>query len=317
MKYKKDVSLQMIRIISTFSIVLCHLVQELNSDMLAATGQFFNVGVYIFFVISGYLYGERTFDEKLRFYKGRVLKILVPMWLYIIPLLVISIVVTQEASWRQIFIFLSNTQYWFQVIPGGAHLWFISIIFLCYLFLPLISLIPCKSLHFASLILLVLTGGFLCYYYDDGVGRGLFYVVVFNLGYVIRRYNIRIPCIGLAMLIIVSVVFRLLAKHYWDGTIMYNNIIVAFTHTAFALGFFGLCIRFLKCKPSKIIDWFDQMSYPIYITHYTFFVGTFRTMDLTGNMILNVLGSLFFAILTACILQLFVEKLGFLISKMK
>lgn len=57
----KDVSIQMIRILSMASIILCHLVQELNNSTIAKTGQIFNVGVYIFLFLSGWLYGQKTF----------------------------------------------------------------------------------------------------------------------------------------------------------------------------------------------------------------------------------------------------------------
>lgn len=50
-------------------------------------------------------------------------------------------------------IYLSNTQYWLGKIGGGAHLWFISIISLCYLVTPLLQKIK-KRLMIVILILL-------------------------------------------------------------------------------------------------------------------------------------------------------------------
>ena len=56
---KKDVSIQIVRICAMFSILACHLVQELNNSKIAQLAQFFNVGVYIFLFLSGYLYGNK------------------------------------------------------------------------------------------------------------------------------------------------------------------------------------------------------------------------------------------------------------------
>lgn len=49
---KKDVSIQIVRICAMFSILACHLVQELNNSKIAQLAQFFNVGVYIFLFLS-------------------------------------------------------------------------------------------------------------------------------------------------------------------------------------------------------------------------------------------------------------------------
>lgn len=38
----KSVSIQLIRILAMFSIILCHLVQELNDPLLEKAGQLFN-----------------------------------------------------------------------------------------------------------------------------------------------------------------------------------------------------------------------------------------------------------------------------------
>ena len=42
-------------------------------------------------------------------------------------------------KWKYIPIFLVDMQYWFEGLIGGAHLWFVSIIFLCYLIVPFLQ----------------------------------------------------------------------------------------------------------------------------------------------------------------------------------
>ena len=60
---KKDVSIQIIRICAMFSIILCHIVQEVNNNVIAQMGQFLNVGVYIFLFLSSYLYGKKKIES--------------------------------------------------------------------------------------------------------------------------------------------------------------------------------------------------------------------------------------------------------------
>lgn len=115
---QKDVSVQMIRIISMFSIFLCHLVQELNNTTIAKTGQFFNVGVYVFLFLSGWLYGNKKIENYGKWILGRVKRVLVPMWLFMILLFCIHFY-QGKMEWVKLLVFLTDTQYWFGGIGGG------------------------------------------------------------------------------------------------------------------------------------------------------------------------------------------------------
>ena len=57
-----------------FLIVLCHYVSWF--PRISWTGQFFNVGVPLFFIISGFLYGSKTIESKYVFFVGRLKKLL-------------------------------------------------------------------------------------------------------------------------------------------------------------------------------------------------------------------------------------------------
>ena len=56
-KREFDYSIALVRIVSCIMIFLCHYVQILGNPIIAQTAQFFNVGVFVFFMISGYLLG--------------------------------------------------------------------------------------------------------------------------------------------------------------------------------------------------------------------------------------------------------------------
>lgn len=125
MKYeaeKKDVSIQMIRILSMFSIILCHWVCELNNPTIAKMSQFFNVGVYIFLFLSGWLYGKKKISDIRKWYIERVKRVLIPMWLFMIFLLFIHYI-KGTMKWIDIPIYMTNTQYWFEKNTlGGAFM---------------------------------------------------------------------------------------------------------------------------------------------------------------------------------------------------
>ena len=61
-EYKKDKSIQIIRIFSMFLIIICHIASQSNISLFHMSAQFFNVGVFIFLFISGFLYGKKEYS---------------------------------------------------------------------------------------------------------------------------------------------------------------------------------------------------------------------------------------------------------------
>lgn len=296
----KDVSIQLIRILSMFSIILCHLVQELNNPTLAQTGQLFNVGVYIFLFLSGWLYGNKEINDICNWILGRVKRVLVPMWIFMIFLFFIYSFQGTMNLWY-IPIFLTNTQYWFGKIRGGAHLWFISVIFLCYLMIPLLQKV--KNKLEVIIPVMVLTGYALCYL-SRTEGMIILYISVFIIGYVYKNKNVELSWKLAVSLIILALVIRLGSKVLLDGTVLYDCLLVYLTHTALTVGVFVLGRKFLIFKSGKIVNWFDDISYFVYITHYMFMVGPLRTMRLTENLFVNVVITLTVSFVTAAILRM-------------
>lgn len=85
--YNKEISTEESRIITVtrtvamLSIVMCHLVSWFPS--ISFIGQFFNVGVPVFFIISGYLYGQKDIKRIIPWYKKQFVKIILPIYIYI------------------------------------------------------------------------------------------------------------------------------------------------------------------------------------------------------------------------------------------
>ena len=125
-------------------------------------GQLFNSGVGIFLFLSGLLYGSK-YDKKydLSFYIGRLKKIWFPVMIWSTLLFVMQgchsvhglILVLLNLEGLS---FLNNKVITFSTgIDGTGHLWFITAIMMCYLLLPLLSIIR-KSLDKKIIALFVL-----------------------------------------------------------------------------------------------------------------------------------------------------------------
>lgn len=56
-------SIQYLRVLAMMMIVACHLVVHSENLYLQMSAQFLNVGVSIFFIISGFLYGVKMIKE--------------------------------------------------------------------------------------------------------------------------------------------------------------------------------------------------------------------------------------------------------------
>ncbi len=147
-------NLSLVRMAAMASIILCHIVQYYKNETLAL---WLNTGVDVFLVLSGYLYGMRSFDFggnkdrmrfAVRFYCKEFLKLLIPYYLMLAVAMPVYCMLG-KASLSQIgkALLLVNDG-----IPGLAHLWFFRFIIVCYLATPFWYFIPERSWKNAILL---------------------------------------------------------------------------------------------------------------------------------------------------------------------
>ena len=91
-----NVAISIIRFISMIMIISCHILQGLGNKW----AFWVNVGVQIFFFISGFLYGNKQVDNTKEFYKKRIEKVLFPfMVVFLIDLLLEILVLKHHYSY--------------------------------------------------------------------------------------------------------------------------------------------------------------------------------------------------------------------------
>ena len=69
-------SISLLRIFSMLCIIVCHIASRRNHTAIA---QFFNVGVPIFALISGYLYGSKSFTGSWSWLGKRYIRLAMPL----------------------------------------------------------------------------------------------------------------------------------------------------------------------------------------------------------------------------------------------
>ena len=137
-------AISVIRSISMIMIVICHYCQII--PQIAFLGQFFNVGVQIFFIISGFLYGHKKIVEINQWYIKSLIKIVLPLYCYyfFIGIILIACNKLGDMYFKDIIKIILNLQGFTDAKIGNiitVHLWFISYILLCYLITPLLQIL--------------------------------------------------------------------------------------------------------------------------------------------------------------------------------
>lgn len=313
-------SISAVRFIAMLMIIICHLFQFYGNEL----SRWFNIGVQIFFVISGFLYGTKHIDNPISFIKKSFIKILTPYYLFLlISFLLYFIFYPQDISLKTSIkaVFCAGT------IPGLGHLWFVGYILLCYLITPYLywirkSIQPSMSefnvvLLYVSLVVLLQIVGVLfdSYFKPD---RTSCYVIGFFSADLINRYGNKfkswIICLFSMLAIItntIEIVFKYIVMYEFQGVLQVLFLLLC----KFAHLFLGIALFLLLNEALKKVDYWrllkisDKYSYHVYIVHALFILSPFTLMTLTSVNLLNWLIVLVAIFCSGVLLQKIESKL--------
>ena len=318
------------RTVATISIVLCHLVSWFPK--IKFLGQLLNVGVPVFFIISGYLYGHKEIKNVLPWYKKQIIKIVIPIYAYIIICSFLLILLGKFGSIQPIKCFLALFQLtgFCEAEIGNittSHLWFITFILLCYLITPLLQTMS-EKINFKRLIVII---SFLSIIEVVGIivlrptGAiswlpGVFsYIIAYYLGAFWNKVISHKLYITLSIAMFVSITTRLVMKHLADSnlidSIIYDKIIANYTHCLLAFWIF-VSIFYFSSKSKydlhalyHICKKCDEYSYEIYICHYMFIKGLLSFQFLTSVLFVNVIMFIIITMIFAMIVNKIAKKI--------
>lgn len=318
---KKYITL--IRVLSMVSVVIGHLLSSSDISLIKSLGQFCYIGVMLFFYISGFLYGTKKLKEN--FIHNRLIKIFLPELVFSIIILVLYLSVNhinQTSFIKYLFIYFLNIQYFFDYLSGIGHLWFISIIMVCYLFTFILEDKNNKSLIFiicmlfiASIVLLLI---------NQKISQFIMYLVTYTIGYFHgknefkkKKENNRI--IINCLLFVFSISIRMILRNYFDNTAFYNIFIVSISNFICGIAIFNTLKNTVKntSEPSYIMSFLDNYCYYIYLVHYIFVIGPFSLISTTDNYVLNCLIIGAISMILACIYKNIYEKTICIIKRWK
>ena len=305
---QRDYAISIVRILATASIFIAHILQYYN-HLLA---WWFNVGVQIFLVMSGYLYGLRGDREPddIAFYKRSFPKILLEYYLVVIPVMLVQLIsepgcISADRIYKILFTY--------KTLDGGQHLWFIPYILICYLLTPaVIRLFRALNekkpsglvLGFLGLLALnhVLHDTFIKFFDASWINC---YIIGLFLGFCTTMDRKKLKSNLIWIFAFLAITFNALRIYiiyfsdlHFDGTA--GEYFMLFCNMSHALQgttlFFGLTALFAPAgraiQKSELASRFynstDSLCYDIYLVHHFFILGSVNMMTITNVPFLNV-----------------------------
>lgn len=307
-------------------IFACHIVQEHTNVYIQMSAQFLNVGVSIFIIISGYLYGRKEINEGyINWISKRAKKILIPMYILMMYLLIINLIKGNSLNIVNWIAYIFNLQGFEIYVHGAEHLWYLTIIMICYLITPLLNKYK-KIINKNSIVIGYVLGlsiqVIISYYFSTQIGIYLtyiyLYIVAYYVGYKWNRVTSKIMMIISLSITAIICIVRIASKLLFDNTVLYNVLIVGYTQAMIAFCIFLIfnCI-FKNSKENKIIKFLDSISFNIYLVHYMYIVGPIRLMGITKSFSINVIITITITLVTAYVLKAIVDTLNIIIDKKK
>ncbi len=303
----RDLGISLLRVCAMLMICLSHFTRFLEISWMA---QFLNVGVYVFLLISGWLYSTRRIAQPAEWLRGRWKKLCVPVLVWVLLVIPYEAFVRHELPrGLDVLLFATNLQglsWVLMFFPGidldGAlgglgNLWFVTVIMLCYMLMLLVKRLEGRGVGRRRALWGV--GGLLAFFALSAVRINLIYFLCFLLGYGLGKEKRELSgrgYAGVTAAMVLAIALRLTAKHYFDDTLFYLVDVVGLTHTAIALWIFYTVwlaakrIGFVRALAATgLIRTLDDFSYYIYITHNFFLTERFGLKAMVPGLALQTL----------------------------
>lgn len=292
---ERDNRLDVIRVIAMLMIVSCHYFQIIGAVGIAS---WLNSGVQIFFLVSAFLLSNRSFSsicEVREFLKRRLIRIMIPIWIYLAFISVVLLVMRQPLKPSAVVLYSSGLAAFSKSgLLGLGHLWYVTAVLICYSMVPILDFLLKKM--------------------DSKIWRGIFLAIVsaFWIG-LFQAYSYLAYGIDIAFFAVMICVFksqrhqnpdRWLMSISWFPAILLSGLriiveicpfaealrqtdifegVITLSKCFLAVLLFSLLRCCFICKSiSPIMQYFSRISYEVYITHQFILLVVSRIVSLCG-----------------------------------
>ena len=315
--------ISVLRVLAMLSIVVGHLLAFYHIN----TYQFGGIGVELFLLISGFLYGERAVPEGIsciKWLKKKTQRIMIPMWLWSIIVLASIFFITYEFETGVIpcFFGIQGLDFIFpfslQIYPGLAHTWYLTVLLLFY---PLVFFLNQKKVlsflekrYKGTLACVIILQIIFALFLQTQIS----YFVQLFIGFLIGKKMFKLENKSMTIITVLTFVLcviRVFARKTIDGTALYDKVIARWTANLLMLIAF-YCVQKLcnhhpegtkKLVEGRLWSFFDSLSYEIYLTHYLFLKAVF-SVSIVSNLVLIQIPIFIIATLISAFFLHFVSK---------
>ncbi len=281
-------SLHLLRVIAVVSIIICHIMQYYKNNWC----QIFNIGVQVFWAMSGYLYGKKTIESWHEFYLKRLLKIYLPYIIWVLCVFVVFYYSGFKITINHLFTYLLSLQgevHYFAKygLKGLGHLWFLTGLWGCYLLLPFFQLLRRKeylTLFFIVLFVSIILYGSILFLYS-------YYLWIFGFAYLYGWIDEgRIKNIMKWIVFVFAVCFLLTTSWEHLQNQYYWRLHHIFIGLACVILFVNLsCLLKKHHLGGEYLVNASFFSYYIYLTHMVWIFGPVSILSYMESEILGVL----------------------------
>ena len=281
----ESVAISYLRVLSVTAIVACHFLQYLDSRW----AWVLNLGVQVFFFISGYLYGHKTVTDWPAWFGRRIRKIYVPFIIVVFAFTPLLFMADGNVSLlvKSIVAYITDTQWFWGGYSGLRHLWFISAIFFCYFITPILQALR----RISPLLIMVVLGygalDLIYLQYDVEHFSPLFIYAVGYLSCNVGKTMSRLLLVGFTVMAI-AVVCRIEWTQIVDLQNFWSRLFHVFVGIAFSMLFIAGVSRIRRLRVPRVVHLLDQYSYPVYLVHHPLILGPLTLMSLTDHLFINI-----------------------------
>lgn len=339
-----DGRLSAIRLTATVLVVFCHILEQggvvLQNSILHGVGNYCSVGVPMFLLLSGYLYGQREYEcfaqrvhVSIYGMKKVLLDYYVYAFLFIMPLY--CILAPETISFQAVV----NTLLGRFGFPKLVHFWYIPYALFCYMITPFLYDLK-KAIFNASqnrlsvficftLLLLILVSVL------SKVYKGFFkpvYLCCYIIGFFLpdmldwrkEVFNIKQLLLRVMPFCLVfnscKIYLKNIAAVEWEGVFgIMQTLLYDIAHLLLGLCLFA-AVYLIYAETQKrrpfteseiwLLKKSDRYSFDLYIVHMLYVKGVLSVMQFTSSFFLNVLCALFLTVCSAVILKWVCDRIS-------
>lgn len=277
---RQSLAISYIRVLSVILIVNCHILQAIGNRW----AWVLNVGVQIFFCMSGFLHAGKHVNKFGLFFWAKFKRIYIPYIIFFTVALSIYLLFRRDLITTKNLIGHILALQAFTGSPEGlGHLWFITSILICYLLTPITERLCEKyGIYFWCAVAFI---SFIWFWKISYGYNGCLWIFVYFLGYFSRRYIHRIGyilCILSLVLITIYPSYHIHSGNYID----YWMHAIGGTWLFLSIYYFSNFINHLPTL--KGLNIIDNFSYEIYLTHHIFIQSPFDLINITKYFPVNL-----------------------------